>query len=175
MYYFHPEDAAAKVLDFTVKEEDGEKHITEVKPSGRGTAQETESLRAVASSTHGFVEIAADLAGIVNASMVENADTGEKRAFFAVKVDARSEKNRAILRSTEVMHFAWSDQDTSYMIFLCRFRMLPLFALSFPLMGKNVQEAMQLYTSTKKAVGVVMFTDDVSDSFQIENERPSFE
>lgn len=175
MYYFNPEKADARVLTIVTKGGSGAQKISEVKREKAKTDEEAKSLRAVASSTHGFVEIAADLTGIVNCSVVENSETGEKRAFFAVKVDAKSEKNRAILRSTELMHFAWSDQETSYMIFLCRFRMLPLFALSFPLLGKNIAEAMDLYTKTKKAVGVVMFTDDESDSFTIKNEKPTFE
>lgn len=175
MYYFNPDEADARVLAVESKDGGDGPRIIAVKKSAEETAKEAKSLQAVASSTHGFVEIAADLSGIVNCSVVENTDTGEKRAFFAVKVDAKSEANRAILRSTEEMHFAWSDQEASNMIFLCRFRMLPLFALSFPLMGKNIIEAMELYTQSKRAVGVVMFTDDESDSFTIENEKPKFE
>jgi len=61
------------------------------------------------------------------------------------------------------------------MIFICRFRMLPPFAVSFPLMGRNIVEAMDLYTRSQKGVGMVMFTDDVSDTFSLEKGKPAFE
>jgi hypothetical protein len=175
IYHFDPESAVARVLILDTIAPDGKDEIHKVWVSQERSEEETKSLKAVASTTHGFIEVACDLAGIVNASVVENAETKEKRAFFSVKLDAPSDKNLAIIRSCEKMHFAWSDQETSYMVFLCRFRMLPPFALSFPIMGRNMEDAMTLYTKSKQAVGVVIFTDDVNDSFTIAEEKPTFE
>lgn len=175
IYHFNENNAVARVLVLDTIEEKGRQSVHTVWVSKERTEEETKSLQAVASTTHGFIEVACDLSGMVNASVVENADTQEKRACFAVKLDAKSDKNRAIVRSCEKMHFAWSDQETSYMVLLCRFRMLPPFALSFPITGRNKEDAMTLYTESKKAVGMVIFTDDVNDSFTIENEKPTFE
>jgi hypothetical protein len=138
------------------------------------SSKETESLRSVASTTSGLLEIAQELTGKVNASVVENQITKEKLAFFTVKLDARSERNRGIIRSCERCLFAWSDE-TSYMVMICRFRMLPPFAVSFPFLGKNIQEAMQLHTESQKGVGVVMYADDVNDAFTLERGVPRFE
>jgi hypothetical protein len=169
VYRFHPETASATVFQLI-----GDSVITAVKADAEMTTQETAAILAVASTTDGFLDTAIDLSGTVVASIVAN-DAGEKRPFFTVKLDAKSPQNRALIRSCESMLFAWSDTDTSYMIFMCRFKMLPPFALTFPLIGRNVEEAANLYMETKKGVGMTMFLDDVSDAFQIENGRPTFE
>lgn len=168
IYHFHPENAVARVIPLS-----GDP-IGPIAADEEASRKETASLLAVASTTDGFLDTAVDLAGVVVATIVEN-DTKEKRPCFTVKIDAKSPQNRSILRSCEQMFFAWSDMETSYMILMCRFKMLPPFALAFPLMGRNIDEAAELYMDTKKGVGMVMFTDDVSDSFQIENGRPTFE
>jgi hypothetical protein len=169
IYRFHAETAAAHVLRLV-----GDPVITSVEADEEATSKETATMRAVASTTDGFLDTAIDLTGTVVASIVAN-EAGVKRPFFTVKLDAKSPQNRAIIRSCESMMFAWSDTDTSYMIFMCRFKMLPPFAVTFPLIGRNVEEAANLYMETKKGVGMTMFLDDVSDAFQIENGRPTFE
>jgi hypothetical protein len=169
VYHFHPENAVARI--FTIS---SGPLATAVTRDEAASSAETETLRAVASTTDGFLDTAVDLSGTVIASIVMN-DSREKRPFFTVKLDAKSPQNRSLIRSCESMMFAWSDTDTSFMIFMCRFKMLPTFALTFPLMGRNVEEAAQLYMETKKGVGMTMFSDDVSDAFKIENGRPTFE
>lgn len=170
IYRFHEDLAMARV--FTASVNDGViKSLTEDKEA---TASESKSLRDVASATSGFFDVAGSLIGAVNCSVVEDINTNERMPFFTVKVDDKSEKNRAVIRSCEDMRFAWSDE-RSFMVLMCRFKMLPPFALTFPIMGRNIPESMQLYMTHQKAVGMAMYTDDVSDSFRIEKGRPTFE
>lgn len=194
IHHFNEDNALARVLSLHWANE--RSPVTAVSPMEEETKKENESLRAVASATSGFLDTALDLDGIVNCSAVESVDPeefdsqGRPRAmnklppeeiapkerlpFFVVKLDAKSGPNRGIIRSCEGMNFAWSEE-RSYMILMCRFKMLPPFALVFPITGKVVQESMELYMEKKKAVGMVMYSDDVSDAFRIEKGKPTFE
>lgn len=172
--HYHTEQAFVKVLTIATAPEGEGKTVTAVSLSPTETESETKSLRDVASTTEGFLDVAGSLTATVTCQVMENDETHEKRAVFTIKVDGRSEKNRAIVRSCEKMHFAWSDQ-ASYMVLLCRFKMLPPFALTFPVTGQKLVDAMQTYMKTDCGVGMAMYTDDVTDSFDIKKGRPIFE
>lgn len=169
IYHFHAQKAAALAFNLV-----GSPVVTSVAVDEEALRSETAALATVASMTEGFIQTAIDLSGTVVASAVKD-ESGSKYPFFTVKIDAKSGQNRAILRSCEKMTFAWGDTDTSFMVFMCRFKMLPPFALTFPLIGKNVDYAAELYVKSKKGVGMVMYTDDVSDAFRLENSKPTFE
>lgn len=172
IYHFHEDNALARVYKLNWDgAKSGAKCIILLEEE---TKLENSSLRAVASATSGFIDIAQQLDGIVNCSVVEEVDSKERLPFFTIKMDVKSERNRGIIRSCEDVNFAWSE-DRSFMILLCRFKMLPPFAITFPIMGRNVTDSMDLYISSRKAVGMVMFTDDVSDTFRVEKGKPTFE
>lgn len=170
MYYFHEERAQARVLKLTVSEG----VVRDATPWPEETEKEQASLSAVVSTTAGFLDDACTLDGSLTCSVVENSQTGEKLPFFTLKLEASAVKNRGLIRSCERIMFAWSDQ-TSYMIFLCRFRMLPPFAMMFTILGNKLAESMALYMKTPKAVGMVMFKGDQSDTFTVEKGVPKFE
>lgn len=172
--HYHPDQAFSKVMTIATAPEGNGATVTAVALSPTETESETKSLRAVASTTEGFLDVAGSIGGNVTCQIMEHEETHEKRAVFTVKIDGRSEKNRAIIRSCEKMHFAWSDQ-ASYMVLLCRFKMLPPFALTFPVLGQKLVDAMHTYMKTDSAVGMVMYTDDVTDTFNVEKGRPTFE
>lgn len=173
IHYFNEAKATAKVMTFAFS--GGSESVQAIDDSVDATAEETRSLKIVASMTEGFLDTAVDLCGTVIARIVEDNDTKEHLPFFTIKLDAKSKDNRSVVRSCEKMYFAWSDHDVNYMILICRFKMLPPFAMSFPIMGKGLEEAAQLYMNTKKGVGMVLFTDDVSDTFRITDSKPAFE
>jgi hypothetical protein len=170
IYRFHEEHGSAKIFNAVV---DGGV-IRSLTADEATSAEESKSLRDVACATSGFFDVAGSLDGIVSCSVVEDTTTNERMPFFTVKVDDQSAKNRAVVRSCEDMRFAWSDE-RSFMVLMCRFKMLPPFAITLPIMGRNIPESMELYITHQKAVGMAMYTDDVSDSFRIEKGRPTFE
>jgi hypothetical protein len=172
IHHFDSVEAVAKVMTLVVGSSG---LVSDVCDNDIQTEDETKSLRTVASMTHGFLDVATDLCGTVIARIVEDDNTKERFPFFTIKFDAKSKDNRSVVRSCEKMYFAWSDHDVNYMILICRFKMLPPFAMSFPIMGKGLEAASQLYMSTKKGVGMTMYTDDVSDTFRITDSKPTFE
>jgi len=174
IHYFKEDGSIARVLSTPVEDRGGRRVIASVAPDEAESVKETESVRQVTSVIVGLLDAAQSLDGKVACSVVENEQTKEKLPFFTLRLDDVSEKNRAVIRSCERMYFAWS-QEGSYMILICRFKMLPPFAMSFPILGRSAHEAMHLFIETKKAVGVVMFTDDVNDAFTINDNKPTFE
>jgi hypothetical protein len=171
IYGFDDKDAEARILSLGITKAG---IINSVERDVEETRKESASLLAVASATSGFLDTAMDLDGVVNCTVVESAETKERLPFFTLKIDAKSERNRGILRSCEYIHFAWSE-DRSNMVLICRFKMLPPYALAFPIMGRYIEDSMKLYMTNRKAVGMVMYTDDVNDSFSVEKEKPTFE
>lgn len=170
IHYFHEEKAVARVISIVTDAG----FIKDLTYQVGETDIETKALKDVASLTQGFLDTAVDLQGTVIAQVMED-EAKEKIPFFTIKLDAKSTKNRAIIRSCEKMYFAWSDQDVNYMILICRFKMLPPFAVTFPMSGRMLPESAHLFMHTKKGVGTVMFTDDVSETFRIEDSKPTFE
>lgn len=173
VHYFHEERAMARV--FHLREEGPV--VGDLLDMKEESEKETTSLKAVASMTHGFLDAAIDLQGSVLANVFEDPETKERYAYFTVKLDASSKDNRAIIRSCEKMYFAWSDTDANYMIFLCRFKMLPPFAMSFPILSPKERSmaAAKIFMTTKKGVGMVVFSDDNPESFSIADSKPTFE
>lgn len=174
LYHFHPDRSVARVYDMAFFEKDGRREIASIAPDPGASEKESRDLKIIVSSTDGLLKAAEDITGKVVCQVVQNEETQEKRPFFALKLDVRHEKYRAILRSCQKMHFAWSE-DVSYMVLICRFKMMPAFALAIPVTGKALREAMELYMQTDRAVGMVMYVDDVSDAFTIEKGEPVFE
>jgi len=174
VFHFHPDRSRAHVCDMAFLEKDGRKEVVSMAPNMKESARESDELKAVVSSTDGLLQAAEDIMGKVVCSVVEHKTTKERRPFFTLKLDIKSEKYRAILRSCKRLYFAWSE-DVSYMVLICRFKMLPAFALSLPVMGKNIRESMELYIRTDCAVGMVMYADDQSDAFTVTKGEPIFE
>ncbi len=172
IYHFNEDRAMARVLEV---EGEPKAKATGVKSLPEESKTESKALHDVASLTNGFLDAAVDLQGQVIAKVFQNEETKEKFPFFTLKLDAKSADNRAIVRSCEKMFFAWSDTDTNYMILICRFKMLPPYAMMFPISGKSMEAAAELYMKTKKGVGVAIFNDDVNDSFRLEDSKPTFE
>lgn len=173
IYHFHEERAIARILDLEGWVNTGK--VEGVIPSLKESADESKAVRDVASLTNGFLDTAVELTGQVVAKVFENEHTKQPFPFFTIKLDAKSQDNRAVVRSCEKMYFAWSDTETNYMILVCRFKMLPPYAMMFPISGKSMAKAAELYMKTKKGVGVAIFNDDVNDSFKIEDSKPIFE
>lgn len=181
LYHFHEDNALARVFKI---DKNANTKVIGVTLEKLESQKESASLRAVASATSGFLDIAQSLDGIVNCSVVEEVASEEalkidgfvppRLPFFTIKLDVKSERNRGIIRSCEDVNFAWSEE-RSFMILLCRFKMLPPFAITFPIMGRNVTDSMDLYMNGRKAVGMVMYTDDVSDTFRVSKGKPIFE
>jgi hypothetical protein len=174
IHYFHEDQAIARIRTVSVGEKDGRKVVLSTAADDAGSDAETVAVRQVTSVVTGLLDAAQCLDGKVTCSVVENEHTKEKLPFFTLRIDDRSEKNRAVIRSCERMYFAWSE-DGSSMILICRFKMMPPFAMSFPIMGRSAVEAMSLFIQAKKGVGMVMFSDDVNDAFTINDCKPTFE
>lgn len=173
-YHFHPDNSEARVYDLAVKQNGGRREVISVAPDAEEGKKESSELKVIVSSTDGLLQSAEEITGKVVCRVVENAETKEKRPCFTLKLDVKHDKYRGILRSCKLMHFAWSE-DVSYMVLVCRFKMLPAFAITLPVMGMYVRESMELYIKTNQAVGMVMYSDDVSDAFTIEKSEPTFE
>lgn len=171
IYYFHPEFSLASVFDLHRDTTTG--IVSAAVHSEAMSTKETQELRSTVGSTDGLLQASRDICGRVVCSVVEN-EHKERRPFFTVKLDVKHEKYRPILRSCQRVYFAWSE-DVSSMVMICRFRMLPAFALTFPVMGRGIQESMKLYIETDRAVGLIMYADDVSDAFTVEKGSPLFE
>lgn len=174
IYHFHPDKSRAKVFDLVCSEKDGRKEVVSIAPMKEESAKESKELKTMVSSTDGLLQAAEQITGKVVCAVVENDKTKEKRPLFTLKLDVAHMKYRAILKSCKRMYFAWSE-DVSYMVLICRFRMLPAFAITLPVMGKNIRESMNLYIQTDRAVGMVMYADDVQDAFTAEKGEPTFE
>lgn len=174
LYHFHPDKSRAKIFDLAFVEKDGRKEVVSIAPDKEASAKESRELKTMVSSTDGLLQAAENITGKVVCTVLMNSVTKEKRPSFSLKLDVKSSKYRAILRSCGRMHFAWAE-DVSYMVLICRFKMLPAFALRIPVMGRDLRESMELYIRTNVAVGMVMYTDDVSDAFTIQKGEPVFE
>lgn len=174
IHHFAEDGSVARVVNVACGEKDGRKVVLSAKADDDASARETEAVRQVTSVVTGLLDVAHALDGKVTCSVVENDITKERLPFFTLRIDDKSDRNRAVIRSCERLYFAWSEEGSS-MIMICRFRMMPPFAISFPIMGRNAMEAMALFTSTKKGVGVVMFSDDVNDALTIDDNKPKFE
>ena len=93
--------------------------------------------------------------------------------MFTVKIDGKSADRRPVFRAANKVLFAWS-LETSHMIFICKMGILPPFSMFLPIIGKAAKDAMELYHKNEKAVGMIMYSDDVTDSFEIHKGTPSF-
>lgn len=172
IYHFYAEEGLARVFSIGRAPDNVILGLTPYEDASR---RESEEVRIMTSSTDGFVQSANAIDGAVSCGVVENAETKERLAHFTLRLSNKSVPYRGIIRSCREIFFAWSDDSTSSMILICKFKMLPDFALSFPILGKNLQEAMVLYTRSKKAVGLTVYRDDQSDAFLVEEGRPVFD
>lgn len=174
IYRFDENHSIAKIITLDFQGEGAARRISGARLSPERSDEESKALDMVASTTAGLLEASFELAGSVSCMIVTHSVTGEKRAHFSLRIDGKSQKNRAIVRSCQKMFFAWSEEG-SFFILVCRFKMLPPFALSFPVLGENVPEAMQFVQEQKKAVGIVRYTDDIVDTFSYDDTKPTFE
>lgn len=169
LYYLDSKGSKARVIGY--KTEDGK--ITSVIRSKDADEKATQDLHEAVSANFSLIEAAMGVSGTVIPAVAENEKTKERRAMFTVKIDGKSTDHRLVFRAAKKVLFAWS-LDTSHMIFICKVDILPPFSMFLPIIGKGAKDAMELYHKNEKAVGMIMYSNDVTDSLEIHKGIPTF-